>query len=129
MRIYLMLNPLMTDLALSIAMSGEPNREGEQEFERGLAVEDARPEIKRPPMYKVLLLNDDYTPMAFVEYVLQKFFAMPEDMATRVMLSVHTQGKGICGVYTKDIAETKVMQVNEFSRHHQHPLMCTMEEA
>jgi ATP-dependent Clp protease adaptor protein ClpS len=124
-----MLKILFTDLTPGSTMSGEPNREGEQEFERGLAVEDARPEIKRPPMYKVMLLNDDYTPMAFVEYVLQKFFAMPEDMATRVMLSVHTQGKGICGVYTKDIAETKVMQVNEFSRHHQHPLMCTMEEA
>jgi ATP-dependent Clp protease adaptor protein ClpS len=128
-RTYFMLTPLITDLAQPYRMAGEPNREGEQEFERGLAVEDARPEIKRPPMYKVILLNDDYTPMAFVEYVLQKFFAMPEDMATRVMLSVHTQGKGICGVYTKDIAETKVMQVNEFSRHHQHPLMCTMEEA
>jgi ATP-dependent Clp protease adaptor protein ClpS len=125
----LKLKLLSPDLAPRIQMSGEPNREGEQEFERGLAVEDARPEIKRPPMYKVMLLNDDYTPMAFVEYVLQKFFAMPEEMATRVMLSVHTQGKGICGVYTKDIAETKVMQVNEFSRHHQHPLMCTMEEA
>jgi ATP-dependent Clp protease adaptor protein ClpS len=110
-------------------LSGEPNREGEREFDRGLAVEESRPEIKRPPLYKVILLNDDYTPMAFVEYVLQKFFAMPEDMATRVMLSVHTQGKGVCGVFTKDIAETKVMQVNEFSRHHQHPLMCTMEEA
>jgi ATP-dependent Clp protease adaptor protein ClpS len=107
----------------------EPNREGEAEFERGLAVEEARPEVKKPPLYKVLLLNDDYTPMKFVEYVLQKFFAMPDDMATRVMLSVHTQGKGVCGVFTKEIAETKVVQVNEFSRHHQHPLMCMMEEA
>ncbi len=107
----------------------DPEREGEAEFDRGLAVQEERPEVKKPPLYKVFLINDDYTPMAFVEYVLQKFFAMSDETATRVMLSVHTQGRGVCGVFTKDIAETKVVQVNEFSRHHQHPLMCTMEEA
>ena len=106
-----------------------PEREGDAEFDRGLAVQEERPEVKKPPLYKVFLINDDYTPMGFVEYVLQKFFAMSDETATRVMLSVHTQGRGVCGVFTKDIAETKVVQVTEFSRHHQHPLMCTMEEA
>ena len=107
----------------------DPEREGDAEFDRGLAVQEERPEVKKPPLYKVFLINDDFTPMGFVEYVLQKFFAMSDETATRVMLSVHTQGRGVCGVFTKDIAETKVVQVNEFSRHHQHPLMCTMEEA
>lgn len=107
----------------------DPEPEGEAEFDRGLAVQEERPEVKKPPLYKVFLINDDFTPMGFVEYVLQRFFAMSDETATRVMLSVHTQGRGVCGVFTKDIAETKVVQVNEFSRHHQHPLMCTMEEA
>ncbi len=107
----------------------DPQRDADVEFDRGLAVEEERPELKPPPMYKVFLVNDDYTPMGFVEYVLQKFFAMSDETATRVMLSVHTQGRGVCGIFTKDIADTKTVQVNDFSRHHQHPLMCTMEEA
>jgi ATP-dependent Clp protease adaptor protein ClpS len=95
----------------------------------GLEVEEARPKLKRPPLFKVVLLNDDYTPMEFVVHVLEVFFAMPRDKATRIMLQVHTQGKGVCGVYTRDIAETKVHQVNAFSRENQHPLLCTMEPA
>ncbi len=97
--------------------------------ESGPSVEEARPKLKRPPMFKVLLLNDDYTPMEFVVQVLETFFAMPRDKATQVMLHVHTRGAGVCGVFTRDIAETKVSQVTEYSRSHQHPLMCTMEEA
>jgi ATP-dependent Clp protease adaptor protein ClpS len=116
-------------LAAKIRSGQENEREGEREFDRGLAVQDAPPEVKKPPLFKVFLLNDDYTTQDFVCFVLQRFFGMDNDMAMRVMLSVHTQGKGICGVFTKDIAETKVLQVIEFSRHHQHPLMCTMEEA
>ena len=116
-------------IQLPVFSGNDPEREGDSEFDRGLAVQEERPEVKIPPLYKVFLINDDYTPMGFVEYVLQKFFAMSDETATRVMLSVHTQGRGVCGVFTKDIAETKVVQVNEFSRHHQHPLMCTMEEA
>jgi len=88
-----------------------------------------RPKLKRPPMYKVLLLNDDYTPMEFVVDVLTRFFQMDREKATRIMLHVHTRGRGVCGVFTKDVAETKVYQVNEFAREHQHPLLCTMEEA
>lgn len=95
----------------------------------GLAVEKAKPELKPPRMYKVVLLNDDYTPMEFVVHVLEAFFGMNREQATQVMLHVHTRGKGVCGVYTRDTAETKVAQVNAFSRTHQHPLLCTMEEA
>lgn len=100
-----------------------------EERESGLSVQEARPKTKRPPMYKVLLLNDDYTPMEFVVQVLETFFLLGREEATQIMLHVHTRGVGICGVYTRDIAETKVSQVNEYSRSHQHPLMCTMEEA
>ena len=95
----------------------------------GVAVEAARPEVEEPKLYKVVLLNDDYTPMEFVVVVLETFFGMNRETATRIMLHVHTRGKGICGVFTRDIAETKVTQVNAFSRAHQHPLMCAMEEA
>lgn len=95
----------------------------------GLAVEKARPQLKPPRMYKVIILNDDYTPMEFVVHVLEYFFSMNREKATQVMLHVHTRGKGVCGVFTREIAETKVEQVNAFSRSHQHPLLCTMEEA
>lgn len=100
-----------------------------EEPESGLAVQEARPKLRRPPLFKVMLLNDDYTPMEFVVQVLETFFAMTREKATQIMLHVHTRGVGVCGVYTRDIAETKVIQVNDFSRSHQHPLMCTMEEA
>jgi ATP-dependent Clp protease adaptor protein ClpS len=107
-------------------MSGQnPN----EERESGLSVQEAKPKLKRPPMYRVLLLNDDYTPMEFVVQVLERFFAMSREKATQIMLHVHTRGVGVCGTFTRDIAETKVSQVNDYSRSHQHPLMCTMEEA
>ena len=94
-----------------------------------LAVQEARPKLKRPPMFKVLLLNDDFTPMEFVVLVLKSFFGMSEEKATQIMLHVHTRGMGVCGVFSRDVAETKVQQVSDFSRKHQHPLLCTMEEA
>jgi ATP-dependent Clp protease adaptor protein ClpS len=94
-----------------------------------LAVEQARPKLKRPPLFKVLLLNDDYTPMEFVVHVLEHFFGMNREKATQVMLHVHTRGMGVCGVFTKDVAETKVAQVNDHARENQHPLLCTLEEA
>ena len=97
--------------------------------EPGLALEEAKPRVARPPLYKVVLLNDDYTPMEFVVEVLQRFFRMDRSSATQVMLHVHTRGKGVCGVFPFEIAETKVALVNEHSRKHQHPLLCTMEEA
>ena len=102
-----------------------PNDDSDQ----GLIVEKAKPKLKPPRMYKVILLNDDYTPMEFVVHVLELFFGMNRDKATQIMLHVHTRGKGVCGVYTRDIAETKVAQVTDYAREHQHPLFCTMEEA
>lgn len=83
---------------------------------------------KSPPMYKILLLNDDFTPMEFVIEVLKIFFSMNQEQATRIMLKVHTEGVGVCGVYPSDIANTKVSQVVEFARINQHPLRCVMEE-
>ena len=80
-------------------------------------------------MYKVFLLNDDFTPMEFVVTLLERLFGMDREKATRVMLQVHSNGKGICGVYTYEVAETKVAQVSEYAQQHQHPLMCSMEEA
>jgi len=93
-----------------------------------LAVEESRPEIKQPPLYRVLLLNDDYTPMQFVVGVLESVFRMERTAATRVMLEVHTKGQGVCGVFTYEIAETKVAQVTSIAQQQQHPLLCTMEE-
>ena len=84
--------------------------------------------VKPPPMYKVLLLNDDFTPMDFVVIVLEKFFGLSREQSTQVMLKVHREGKGACGVYPHDVAATKVQQVSEYSRRHQHPLACVMEE-
>lgn len=97
--------------------------------DEGLAVQEARPKLKQPPLYRVILLNDDYTPMEFVVEVLETFFGMDRSRATQIMLHVHTRGKGVCGTYSRDIAETKVDQVNAYSRQHQHPLLCQMEPA
>ena len=83
---------------------------------------------ERPPMYKVLLLNDDYTPMEFVVHVLERFFSKNREEATQIMLHVHRRGVGICGVYTYEVAETKVTQVIDYARQHQHPLQCTLEK-
>lgn len=88
-----------------------------------------RPEVKRPSLYKVILLNDDYTPMDFVIDVLESFFNFSREQSVKIMLQVHNSGQGICGTFTKDIAETKVMQVNNYARDNQHPLLCTMEPA
>jgi ATP-dependent Clp protease adaptor protein ClpS len=87
-----------------------------------------RPKTKKPSLYKVLLLNDDYTPMEFVVFVLERFFGKGREEATRIMLHVHHKGVGVCGVYTYEVAETKVAQVVDFARQHQHPLQCTMEK-
>ena len=104
--------------------SSDSNTNGGHE----LAVEEAAPKLKRPPLYRVVLINDDFTPMEFVVEVLESVFAMERNKATRVMLEVHTKGKGICGVYGYEIAETKVAQVTGIAQQQQHPLLCTMEE-
>jgi ATP-dependent Clp protease adaptor protein ClpS len=94
-----------------------------------LAVEEVRPKLKRPPLFRVVLINDDYTPMEFVVEILESVFGMERPRATRVMLEVHTKGKGICGCYSYEIAETKVAQVMGIAQQQQHPLMCMMEES
>ncbi|MFT4581001.1 MAG: ATP-dependent Clp protease adaptor protein ClpS [Gammaproteobacteria bacterium] len=93
----------------------------------GVAVDVAKPKVKKPPLYTVIMLNDDYTPMEFVVHVLEQFFTVDRPTATRIMLEVHTRGKGICGSFTHEIAETKVSQVNQYARDNQHPLLCTLE--
>ncbi|MCG7495935.1 ATP-dependent Clp protease adapter ClpS [Vibrio sp. Of7-15] len=91
--------------------------------------EKEKTKVKPPSMYKVILNNDDYTPMDFVIEILEKFFSMDLEKATQLMLSVHYDGKAICGTYTAEVAETKVAQVNMYAREHEHPLLCTMEQA
>jgi ATP-dependent Clp protease adaptor protein ClpS len=108
-------------------MSDDP-RKHHREADHGVVLEESRPKLKRPSLYRVILLNDDYTPMEFVVKVLQKVFGLERNTATRIMLEVHTKGKGVCGVYTYEIAETKVAQVTGLAQQHQHPLLCTMEE-
>lgn len=105
------------------------NDRHDEEDNIGLLTQVARPKLKPPPMYKVVLNNDDYTPMEFVVHVLEAFFAMNREKATQIMLHVHTRGKGICGVFTKEVAETKMSRVNAYSKQNEHPLLCTMEEA
>ncbi len=103
---------------------GRPQHHGAD----GIAVaERARPKLKKPPLYKVLLLNDDYTPMEFVVMLLMRFFAMSEESAEQTMLRIHTKGLAVCGVFAQEIAETKVRQILQCASAHQHPLQCTME--
>ncbi|MEM6543752.1 MAG: ATP-dependent Clp protease adapter ClpS [Pseudomonadota bacterium] len=103
------------------------DQEDQREGDGSLLLEETKPQVKKPPLYKVILINDDYTPMEFVVEVLETFFKMNREQATQVMLTVHTQGRGVCGIYTKDIAETKSAQVNQYARDHQHPLLCEIE--
>ena len=98
------------------------------QFKDDTLLEAQRSKLQPPPMFKVMLLNDDYTPMEFVVVVLQKFFSMTRERATQVMLKVHREGIGVCGVYPRDVATTKVQLVAAYSRKHQHPLQCVMEE-
>ena len=107
---------------MSLRMSIE-----EDHADGSLALQESKPELKRPPLFKVVLINDDYTPMEFVVEVLEVFFRMNREQATHVMLTVHTQGKGVCGIFTRDIAETKSAQVNQYARENEHPLLCEIE--
>ena len=101
----------------------------EEEFEGDLsvAIRPSDPIVKKPSLYRILLLNDDYTPMEFVVYVLQKFFNYDQERATQIMLAVHTHGKGVCGIFTKEIAETKSQQINDFAQQNEHPLLSEIE--
>jgi ATP-dependent Clp protease adaptor protein ClpS len=104
--------------------NNRPNDDGPQ---NGVVIK-ARPKTKRPSMYKVLMLNDDYTPMEFVVHVLERFFGKNREEATHIMMQVHQRGVGVCGVYTYEVAETKVTQVMDLARQNQHPLQCTIEK-
>lgn len=104
---------------------GSPDVQGDQDV--GTVVEEAKPELKRPAMYKVILLNDDYTPMEFVVHILEKFFAMNREKATQIMLTVHTEGAATVGIFPRDIAETKSELVNLYAQENNHPLMSTVE--
>lgn len=107
----------------------KPGKGGDDsENETGVATK-TRTKPKKPSQYKVLLLNDDYTPMEFVVMVLKRFFSMDLEQATRVMLHVHQKGVGVCGIFTYEVAETKVNQVMDFAKQNQHPLQCTLEKA
>jgi ATP-dependent Clp protease adaptor protein ClpS len=112
---------------ISMAGKGGQGNDREEDGKTGL-VTRTRPKTKKPNLYRVLLLNDDYTPMEFVVLVLEKYFNKGREEATRIMLLVHHKGVGVCGVYTYEVAETKVTQVMDFSRQHGHPLQCTMEK-
>ena len=105
-----------------------PTRKLSNGREDSAVLEPKKSRVKPPPMFKVVVLNDDYTPMDFVVVVLERIFGMSRETATLVMLKVHREGKGVCGVYPKDVAATKVEQVTAFARQHQHPLACVMEE-
>ena len=108
-------------------MSNLPNN-GQNDINDTGVVTRTRPVTKKPSMYKVLLLNDDYTPMEFVVYILERFFSKQSEEATKIMLHVHQRGVGICGVYSYEVAETKVTQVMNFARQNEHPLQCTLEK-
>lgn len=112
-------------------MAGEDGDKPPDETDRGpgtALLTKAEPKTKRPSMYKVLMLNDDFTPMEFVVHVLKKFFRMTTEEATQVMLHVHQRGVGVCGVFTYEVAETKVNHVTDYARKHEHPLQCTLEK-
>ena len=115
--------PLIKTRLISATMNGAED----DESEGGLAVQAEKPKLKRPSMYKVVMMNDDYTPMEFVVETLEIFFGMDREKATRVMLTVHTQGKATCGVYSRNVAETKAAQVNQYARDNEHPLLCEIE--
>ena len=103
------------------------SKDNELDHSSGTLVLEEDPQVKEPPMYQVVLLNDDYTPMEFVVYVLQNFFGFDKEKATQVMLAVHTKGKGVCGVFTREVAETKSMQINNYSQQNEHPLVSEIE--
>lgn len=101
--------------------------QADRDSDGGLATLEALPKLKRPSLYKVVMLNDDYTPMEFVVEVLESFFAMSREKATNTMLAVHYQGRAVCGIYNRDVAETKAAQVNRYARESEHPLLCEVE--
>lgn len=118
---------MLCNREIDVIRLSSDDRESDEGLIGHTVIEEAKPRLKRPPMYKVVMLNDDYTPMEFVVDVLETFFGMNREQATQVMLKVHTEGRAVCGIYSRDIAETKSAQVMRCAREHQHPLMCEIE--
>ncbi|PID43485.1 MAG: ATP-dependent Clp protease adapter ClpS [Proteobacteria bacterium] len=112
-----------------LILNQEGHENGEPDFDQGVVAPQKKPKTKKPSLFNVILLNDDFTPMDFVVEVLMKFFGMNEEMATQVMLVVHTRGRAVCGIFTRDIAETKAALVNQYSSDCEHPLLCEIERA
>lgn len=115
------------ELQRAMANDGDDPLDPGREAGDGIAVQESKPKLKKPPMYKVLLLNDDFTPMEFVVHVLEVFFGMNREKATQVMLAVHTTGSAVCGIFPRDLAETKSEQVNQYAQENSHPLISTVE--
>jgi ATP-dependent Clp protease adaptor protein ClpS len=115
-----------SDLELRLS-SGGGSTDRDSDRDAGLATATSKPKLARPPMYKVIILNDDYTPMEFVVHVLERFFGMNREKATQIMLTVHTSGSAVVGIFPRDIAETKSEQVNQYSQENHHPLMSKIE--
>jgi len=116
----------MSNLSVNVKCQ---NTQDDHSHDHDVVIQEAKPKLKKPALYRVVLLNDDYTPMEFVIDVLMMFFSMNQEKSTQVMLAVHTEGKGICGTFSKDVADTKAAQVNQFARDNKHPLLCEVEVA
>jgi len=134
MELDFLLMRVVEDLSLDWMISQAGDGDGDEpeigeNHDIGLVIEEADPELKRPQMYKVMLLNDDYTPMEFVVHILEIFFGMNREKATQIMLVVHTEGAAVVGIFPRDIAETKSEQVNQYAQENSHPLMSTVELA
>jgi len=114
----------MPDLSLTV---NSQDSDKDHLHDQDVVVQEEKPKLKKPALYRVVLLNDDYTPMEFVIDILMMFFSMNQEKSTQVMLAVHTQGKGVCGTYSRDVADTKAAQVNQFARDNKHPLLCEVE--
>ena len=110
-----------------LILGPDEDRQDQEDQGTSVAVATIEPKLKKPPLYRVIIFNDDYTPMEFVVYVLQTFFGIDRDKATQIMLAIHTHGKGVCGIFTKEVAETKSAQVNNFARENEHPLISEIE--
>lgn len=119
----------MPQIHYTSVISGDADDHDDRDDGASVIQAPAKPKLKQPALYQVVLLNDDYTPMEFVVEILETFFRMDRAKATQVMLHVHTRGKGVCGVYTREIAETKAARVNHHARQNQHPLLCDLEKA
>ena len=118
----------LTSRGTAVRMADDDRKRRGEQGPGTAVITKTKPQTKRPNMYRVLILNDDYTPMEFVVHILERFFGKDHEAATRIMLHVHHHGIGECGVYTYEVAETKVTQVMDFARQHQHPLQCTLEK-